>query len=63
MRAFPNEFKQFTPILHEESADDFENEVLDESFDEEPVSKRQYGDNPFDMPKRDYTFEDEDYKF
>ena len=47
IRAFPDEFKQFSPTLREESADDYETEVLPESFAEVPVSKRQYVDNDF----------------
>ena len=64
VRAFPDEFKQFSPTLYEESEDDFETEYLDENFvDEVPVSQREYAENPFDYPISDYTSEDKDYKF
>ena len=43
VRQFPDEFKQFSPALHPESEDDWENEDLNE-YDEEPAPKdREYG--------------------
>ncbi len=58
MRQFPDEFKHLSPVLHPESADDWENEDLNEFDEEVPIRYAEYGKPIAGFEIKDITVED-----